>query len=237
MTRKDDLTLAVDLIALAKFDTRVGTTVPTTDTVKLTNGGVYLDAVYLYADMADSTGMAQSFNEIDAAKIVRAYLSAVTRVIKYRDGEIRSYDGDRVMAIFVGADAATRAVKAALEIKWVVDNIVHEELDLLVEAYEGSPWNLSHHTGVDIGEAFIVRAGVRNSNDLISIGDAPNIAAKLSEEKYGRTMITERVWDAMGVEVCYSSKESKAMWSLSASRRVGSRVEEVRYSNWGWIVN
>lgn len=237
MTRKDDLTLAVDVIALAKFDTRVGTTVPTTDTVKLTNGAVYLDAVYLYADMADSTGMAQNFDDIDAAKIVRAYLSAVTRVLKFRDGEIRSYDGDRVMAIFVGNDAASKAAKAALEIKWVVDNIVHEELDLLVSAYSKSAWNLSHHTGIDTGEAFIVRAGVRNANDLVSIGDAPNIAAKLSEEKYGRTMITQRLWDAMSYDTCFSSKGGKAMWTSPELKRVGTRVEEVRHSNWGWVVN
>lgn len=238
MPRKDDLTLAVDVIALSEFNSRVGTVVPTTDTVALSNGGVYLDAVYLYADMSDSTGMARSFIEEDAAKIVRAYLSSVTRVLRYRKGEIRSYDGDRVMALFVGDDAASKAVKAALEIKWVVDNIVHEELDLLLDSYRDSNWRLSHRTGIDMGTAFIVRAGVRNSNDLVSIGDAPNIAAKLSEMKYGRTMITQRVWDAMSYETCFSaSHEDKSMWTEPEWKTVGTRTERVRHSDWGWVVH
>ena len=35
--------------------------------------------------------------------------------------------------------------------------------------------------GIDTGTAYAVRAGIRNSNDLIWIGRAPSLAAKLSD--------------------------------------------------------
>jgi len=235
MTRKEELDAAVRSILYESFDARHGSVVPTTDSVALKNGGVYLDAVYLYADMADSTGMARVFTPQAAARIIRGFLTAAARVIRTHSGEIRSYDGDRVMAIFIGTDAATRASRAALEIKWVVDNVVHPALCLWLDDYYESPWVLSHTCGIDTGTAFVVRAGVRNSNDLVSVGDAPNIAAKLSELKGARTFITDRVWDAMSYDACFDGDRS--MWSLAADTAIGGgRVERVRSSSWGWVV-
>ncbi|MCR6706218.1 MAG: adenylate/guanylate cyclase domain-containing protein [Cellulomonas sp.] len=200
------------------------------------NGGVYLDAVYLYADMADSTGMARRFTSPTAAKIVRAYLASATRVLRDRDGEIRSFDGDRVMAIFVGSDAATRAVRAALELNWVVNNVVRDALNLWLDEYYESDWVLGHRCGIDIGTALIVRAGVRNSNDLVSIGDAPNIAAKLSELSGATTFITDRVWDAASYAACFT--DHKPMWTDAVWTDLGGgRLEKVRSSSWVWTVN
>jgi class 3 adenylate cyclase len=236
MTRKEDLEGAVTDVLYEPFDTRFGSVVPTTDTLALKNGGVYLDAVYLYADMSDSTGLARLFTAEAAARIIRAYLTAAARTLRSQGGEIRSYDGDRVMAIFIGADAGTRAVRAALEIRWVVDKIVHPALCLWLDEYRESLWVLRHTCGVDMGTAFIVRAGVRNSNDLVSVGDAPNIAAKLSALKGARTFITDRVWDAMGFAVCVDG-EGTLMWSLATNKEIGGgRREDVWSSDWGWVV-
>ncbi|MGX5359092.1 adenylate/guanylate cyclase domain-containing protein [Kocuria sp. KH4] len=239
MTRKDDYKSQLLDLLYTDFDVRVGRSVPTTDTVTLKNGGVYLDAVYLYADMADSSGMARRFTPEVAAKIARAYLATVTRTLRYHGGEIRSFDGDRVMAIFVGGNAADKAVRAALEIKWLVDKVVHSELRIWLDDYRNGSWVISHRTGIDIGEAFIVRGGVRNNSDLVSIGDAPNIAAKLSDLKGARTWITNRVWDAADYDSCFSGygSDAKSMWSGTEIKDVGGRSTSVRYSNWGWIVN
>lgn len=236
MSRKNDYENAVDDIVFVPLDTRLGSVVPTTDTVKLSNGGVWLQAVYLYADMADSSGLTKKHSKVTAAKIVKAFLATITRVIKDNNGEIRSYDGDRVMAIFIGDDGATRAAKTALEIKWVVDNIIEPGISLALDEYDRSSWKLSHRTGIDMGEALIVRAGVRDTNDLVSIGDAPNIAAKLSEQRGARTFITDRVWDAISVVYCFY--DDKPVWSLAHPADMGGgRIEKIRHSSWGWIVN
>lgn len=235
MTRKQDYESYLTDLLMTDFDTRYGRTVPTTDTVALRNGGVWLDAVYLYADMADSSGMARRFSKQTAAKITRAYLATVTRVLRHHGGEIRSFDGDRVMSIFIGDTAADKAARAALEIKWVVDNVVHDELNLWLDDYRTSSWKISHRTGIDIGDAFIVRAGVRDNSDLISIGDTPNIAAKLSDLKGARTWITNDLWQVMSLDTCFSG--DKSMWSAAEVKNVGGRNVSVRSSSWGWVVN
>lgn len=237
MGRKLDLENAVDEIAFAEMDTRWGTTVPTSDTVKLSNGGVYIEAAYLYADMADSTGLARYHTAETSALIIKAFLSATTRILRHHDGEVRSYDGDRVMTIFMGDDGSTRAIKAALEIKWAVENIVRPSLRLGVDGYYEKKWQLSHRTGIDYGLALIARAGVRNNNDLVSIGDAPNVAAKLSDLKGHRTFITDRVWQEASYGACFSGDGGKSMWSSPERTDIGgARFESVRHSDWGWVI-
>ncbi|WP_409436477.1 adenylate/guanylate cyclase domain-containing protein [Mycobacterium sp. SMC-14] len=231
-------------IVQAPFNTRWGRDVPTTESIVQKDGAVYLTAAYLYADMADSTGMAEKFSNEDAAKIIRAYLHAVSRVLRDRGGEIRSFDGDRVMAIFIGDDAANNAVDAALRVTWVVDTVVHDELLTYNKSYRDewvdSDWRVRHRTGIDLGTAFIVRAGVRGHNDLVSIGSPPNVAAKLSDYKgSGRTIITNYVWDKLSYDNCFSkdssstSDEVKSMWTSPKMIDIGGgRWESIRTSTW-----
>lgn len=239
---KDDCTKAVRDIVRADFNTRWGREVPTTDSIVQRDGAVWLTAAYLYADMADSTGMAEKFEAQDAAKIIRAYLSAVTRVLKDRGGEIRSFDGDRVMAIFPGDDAADKAADAGLRISWVVDNVVHDELlsnDAYLKSYVETGWQVKHRTGIDLGTAFIVRAGVRGDNDLVSIGSTPNVAAKLSDYKGGGpTVITDYAYEKLSYGNKYSkdgrtgSDEIKSMWTDAKHVNIGGTWEFVRTSTW-----
>ena len=60
----EDIEDAVKKVVQASWNSRNGTVVPTTEDVALSNGAVLLDAVYLYADMADSTGLARDFSRI-----------------------------------------------------------------------------------------------------------------------------------------------------------------------------
>jgi len=45
-------------------------------------------------------------------------------VIRSNSGEIVAYDGDRIMAIFVGDAKGTSAVRCALQINWAIRNLV-----------------------------------------------------------------------------------------------------------------
>ena len=231
MGRKRDLKKAVDEIVSVEMNIRGGSTVPTSGMVNLSNGGVTLDAVYLYTDMANSTDLARLHSRKTAAKIIKAFLTTAGRILRHHGGEIRSYDGDRVMAIFIGEFGTTQALRAALEINWAVDNVVRPALRLALGDYDEKEWQLSHRTGIDYGSALITRAGVRNSNDLVSIGDAPNIAAKLSDLKGHRTWITERVWRAASYDSCVSS-DGVEMWSSFHTCDIGGRIEVIRFSDW-----
>ncbi|WP_278069534.1 hypothetical protein [Brevundimonas sanguinis] len=133
------------------WDTRVGTVVPSTDTVALNGGRVDLCAVMLYADLADSTVIAIANREA-ASRLFRAYLALCARVIVRRGGEIRSFDGDRIMAVFVGADASTAAVCAGLEINWCFQRSI-QCLSRAAIAWP-RPWGLTAARLVSFAAAF-----------------------------------------------------------------------------------
>jgi class 3 adenylate cyclase len=115
MALKDDLMDAVDGILETAFEERDGKKIPTSDDVALSNGAVKLDATFLYADLAGSGLIAKICPWDTTAKIIRAYLDCSVRIIKAHGGEIRSFDGDRVMGVFIGTTKRTDAVKSALK--------------------------------------------------------------------------------------------------------------------------
>lgn len=212
-----------------------GTTVPETDDVVLKNGGRLVDATYVYADLADSSKMAQSLNREAAAKVIKVYVNTATRILKSRDGEIRSFDGDRVMAIFMGANKEDRAVRAALGINWAVLQVIRPAIR---DGWsDGKDFcDINHGIGVDSGEALIVRGGIRNSNDLISVGAAPNIAAKLSDlRSTGRTIhITSEVRDSLSEElVCFEKGE---IWSRLPALAIGGNFVTAYGTSGYWEV-
>ncbi|MDT0276268.1 adenylate/guanylate cyclase domain-containing protein [Blastococcus goldschmidtiae] len=190
MTLKDDVTKGVNDVLAASWKTENATVVPETEDVALANGAKLLDATYLYADMADSTGLAQGYDSPAVAQVMRAYLNAATRILNAQGGKIRSFDGDRVMAIFIGNAKNTDAATAGLKLNRVLDEIINPALK---KKWPSFKWVMTHGVGIDTGQAMIVRGGVRGHNDLVSIGRAPNIAAKLSEVRGGKRMGLPRV--------------------------------------------
>jgi adenylate cyclase len=192
---EDELAEAVDAIIKAQWELRDGEVVPNTDDITLGNSGVSLDATILYADLADSTELALFDQEI-AAEVYKAYLIGTTRLIRAAGGEIRSFDGDRVMGVFIGNFKNTSAAKAALRINYFFTQVLEPAFLKFYERLQTSSFRFAQSVGVDTGEIRVARAGVRNANDLIWVGGAPNVAAKLSsirEQGYS-TYITEPVF-------------------------------------------
>lgn len=173
-----------------------GTVVPETSDIVMKNGGRVVDATYLYADLAGSSRLAHIKQNEVAAKIIRAYINTAVRILRHKGGEIRSFDGDRVMAIFIGKGKNNDAVRAALAINWAVKCVIAPAIERRWSDIAKS-YTIGHGIGIDTGEALIVRGGARDNNDLISIGDAPNDAAHLSDYRLWPINITEAVYDAL----------------------------------------
>jgi class 3 adenylate cyclase len=171
---------------------------------------VRLQATVLYADIADSTDLVDHHRRPFAAEIYRAYLRCTTRIIKNRQGSITAYDGDRVMAVFLGDLKNTLAVRAALEIHYAVHMIINP---LLKKQKTNTSYELKHVVGIDTSELFVAKIGVRNDNDLVWVGRAANYAAKLcSMNGKHSTYITKAVFDTMDRSVKYSGKDNSLMW-------------------------
>lgn len=230
----DEIEDSIGTIFTTTWNSRDGQAVPKTEDVTLSNGAVKLDAAVLYADLADSTRLARDFPRSVAAKIVRAYLSSMTRLINERGGTVRSFDGDRVMGIFVGDSKHSSAAKCALNMHYVLSKVLRPKAEKKFPSLVEKGFKLEHCAGVSRSDIFVVRAGVRGSNDLVFIGSAPNIAAKLSDIRNSpyRSYITWKVFRNLNDESKYSS-DRKNMWT-AVSRRIGGVQWELYKSNYWW---
>jgi class 3 adenylate cyclase len=189
MGLKEEVETRATTTIFTDWKPRDGLVVPETEKVGLTTGdAVKLDAVYLYADMRDSSGLAQKLSPEIAAAAIRSYLEAATHIARHYGADIRSFDGDRVMAVFVDEEKCNSAVKAAQRIAWAVEKVLRPKLYLRYPEAE-KKWYYSHGIGIASGTAMFIRGGVRKHNDLVAVGGAPNQAAKFSDIKSGGKQI------------------------------------------------
>lgn len=230
MALADEVISGVNDVLKPAWNIRNGLVVPETKDIALKDGAVRLSATYLYADMANSTELAQKFKSEAVAKVIRCYLNSASRIIRDRGGAIRSFDGDRVMGIFIGANQESVAAKTALHIYWAVHQVINPALK---SKWDDLSWTMSHGVGIDSGEALLVRGGVHGDNDIISIGSAPNVAAKLSELRRYPANISKAVYDKLGDEL-RKGPQGQSMWQLAGSTVFGGKTVVHYGSNWWW---
>jgi len=181
MALQDTIKEEVETILSTAWDVRNGTVIPGTSDITLADGAVKLHATFLYADLAGSSVLAKVCPWETTAKIIRAYLNSCVRVIRAHGGEIRSFDGDRVMGVFIGDSPNTSAVNCARKIDWIIEKVINPKAKTKFKSIKDNNIEIKHCVGIDIGNTHAVRAGIRSNNDLIWIGKAPSFAAKLSD--------------------------------------------------------
>jgi adenylate cyclase len=234
MALSDDLSGDVQSFISTPWARRDGRKIPDTEEVPLAGGAVEIDATFLYADLADSSKMAKELDRRIAAKIIKSFLYCTSKLIQARGGKIVSFDGDRVMGVFYGASKNSSAAKCALQIKWAVD-LIREKFETSYVSVRNASFRIRHGVGIDTGTVLAVRGGVRGVNDLIWIGRAPNLAAKLSDVRdhpYS-TFITASVFNMLHEESKYGGTDKKLMWE----KRVWTFLEDklfVYRSSWHW---
>jgi class 3 adenylate cyclase len=219
----------IQAILKAQWTTRDGQKVPDTDDISLANDALKLEGTVLYADMVDSTLLVNGYKNWFAAEVYKSYLIGACRAIRVQGGEITAFDGDRVMAVFIGNSKNTSAAKAALNINYIVREINR----LLKEQYPNSTYQLRQAVGVDTSTLFIARTGIRNANDLVWIGRAANYAAKLCSlcDASYPTYITEEVYHKLAQEAKYGGEPRCNMWEKRIWTELGLPIYR---SNWWW---
>jgi class 3 adenylate cyclase len=216
------------------WDSRTGQVVPKSDDVNLSNGAVRLDAVLLYADLAHSTTLAQQFPRSVAAKVVRGFLSSMAQLITQHRGHVRSFDGDRVMGVFVGSSKNSNAASCALRMNHIVTTVLRPLAEEKFPSLTNKGFTVSHCVGVHASDVLVVRGGVRGSNDLVFIGSSPNIAAKLSDIRNPpwHSYITKEVYSRLNDDARLHEGHTD-MWT-PVSRRIGDQTWSCYKSNWRW---
>ena len=226
----DEIGKSVSEIFKTKWSRRKGIVVPESDSLQLGNDAVVLDGAVLYADLKGSTNLVSEYKDYFAAEIYKSFLVTACSVIRRNDGVVTSFDGDRVMAVFIGDYKCSNATKAGLQLFSAV-KIINEKLS---QQYPLGAYKIDYAAGIDVSNLFVVRTGIRGSNDLAWIGNAANIAAKLSEIRgqAGKTFITERVYSKMNDSSKYASPDkTRNMWRPIAINILGQMVYE---SDWWW---
>ncbi len=204
-----ELTTEVNGILQSKWESRDGTVVPTPESVRLgDNEGVNINGTVLYADIDGSTKMVDRFNSQFCAEVYKSYLHCAGKIIRSESGTITAYDGDRVMAVYIGAGMYDRAVRSAMKICKAVESIINP----FIKSVRKVDFQLRQSIGVDTSKLFVVRTGVRGATDLVWVGRAANYAAKMSgiSDPPYHVFISHPVYDGLS-QVCRMCGD-KNMW-------------------------
>ncbi len=231
----DELNAEVKATVEATWESRFGQVVPESENLRLANDRVVLNAVLLYADLADSTEMAIA-NQTIASEVFKSYLRAVTKIIHKNDGQVRSFDGDRVMGVFIGGNKNSNAARCGLQIHWFFSNVL---IARFKEHYKDkvAAFNFDQTVGIDTSSVHVARSGVRDNNDLIWVGRAPNIAAKLSSIRMAKfkTFITPDVYKVLEKASKIQGSPERDMWTLlnwASGNQYG--IPQIYGSEWAW---
>ncbi|MBZ5528004.1 MAG: adenylate/guanylate cyclase domain-containing protein [Acidobacteriia bacterium] len=226
MSLKEEIEKEVAAIFRAAWTERDGNVVPTDESLKLGNDAISVDATVLYADMADSTQLVAGQTKAFAAEIYKTFLHCAAKIIRAEGGTITAYDGDRIMAVYIGDSKNTSAVQTALEIHYAVLHIV---LPAMRAQYKTQTYVPQHVVGIDTSTLFVARTGVRGANDLVWVGRAANYAAKLSTMPHDYpTWITEEVYNRMRESVKVTNGQE--MWEPRSWTAMNNK--RIYRSNW-----
>lgn len=213
-----------------KWDIRDGRQVPSGSSLPLSrNEAIRITGTVLYADMAGSTRLVADYDPRFAARIFKCYLASAGQIIRKCDGDITAYDGDRIMAVFLGDQKNTNAIRSALAISSAVNGINTE-----IQSSFSTSYSLRHGVGIDTSELLCTKTGVRDAHDLVWVGRSANLAAKLSalrEAPYS-LFITDTVYDASLREVKIST-DGRSMWE---PRQWTSQKMRIYRSSWRWAI-
>jgi class 3 adenylate cyclase len=228
MGLSDDLKRGVATVFRGVWSVRDGRGVPDTPDLNLTNDGMKLDATVLYADIDGSTNMVDSQKAEFAAEVYKTFPTCAARLIRSEGGTITAYDGDGVMAIFIGDYKNTSAARCGMKIHAAVREIINPA----IQAQYSCGFELKQVVGIDTSKLLVARTGIRGANDLVWVGPAANHAAKLSglSEHPHCTFISAAVYDMLN-DAAKISFGGQNMWEQRSWKG-----ETVYRSSWYWHV-
>ena len=214
----DNLNSEVFKILQEGWTTRLGRTVPEPEKLALRNDAVKINGTVLYADLDDSTALVNSKTAEFAAEIYKIYLACAARIIRNKGGAITGYDGDRIMAVFLGKSRNSTAARTGLKINHAVLKIINPAIK---SVYSNSTYFVKHQVGIDSSELFVARTGIRGANDLVWVGRAANYAAKLSARAGAATQITAEVYNRLNKGSKFGPN-GENMWVEGRAREIGN---------------
>jgi class 3 adenylate cyclase len=227
---RDELENFVGATFRAAWTRRAGRVVPDVDSLPLKNEAVTFEAAtVLYADLAESTALVKGYKDFFAAEIYKNYLYCATRIIARTGGVVTAYDGDRVMAVFLGDTKNPDAAKCALHINYAVTQIIQPAIKV---QWPDEKYEVRQKVGIDTSSLFVAKTGARGTNDLVWVGNAANNAAKMAGLSLGyKTYISAPVYNMLLDSSKFAAKVN--MWTNLGTSALGYQIYG---SNYRWDV-
>jgi len=230
MSLGEELKSEVKTILNQAWSEREGQKVPESEDLRLGNDAVKLEGTVLYADLDASTNLVDEYKPFFAAAIYKSYLHCTAKIIRSEGGVITSYDGDRIMAVYIGDYKNSSAARTALKINYAVNNIINPA----IENQYKNKYTVKQVVGIDTSPLFVARTGIRGSNDLVWVGRSANYAAKLTalSSDYA-SRITESVYNKLTKSAKYSN-DGESIWEKVTWTNMGDMT--IYRSTWWWEV-
>jgi len=157
--------------------------------VTLEKGGKLRDVTILFADIRGFTSMARHSDAIHVVAMLNRYFEMVVDVVFKYGGTVDKYIGDEIMVLF-GApvemeDPADQAVACALEMQSSLDAFN-------IERERHGEDKIRIGIGINSGEVVVGSIGSSQTMQYTCIGDAVNIASRLTDmAKPGQVIVSE----------------------------------------------
>jgi len=240
-TNKTDLQAMVDGFLAGTYETTNPRGVPVAADIPLGNKAAKITAAALFIDLRQSSDITNAFRRQTAAKMLKSYFDGCVRLVNHNSGFVRSFNGDGLLALFVGDQRSDNAVKAAMQTKWFVQEILWPKFNgyfAANQAARGARLSFSFGAGIDEGDIYAVRVGIRGTNDVAWVGRCTNTAAKLSNVLHHPRNIgvTRRVYD----QLSSSRRLSKGvnMWSSNEQwGEFGGLRRAYRTTSYWWSIS
>jgi len=241
MSLKVELQHKVSDYLSGNYDTYEPHAVPEPNDIPLGNKAAKLEATALFIDIRQSSNLTNAFRLQTAAKMVKGYFDGAVRIIGQNGGQVRSFNGDGMLALFVGDQRLHYAVKAAMQVEWFVDNILQPKLDRYFEnnrAAMGQGLSFEIGCGLDDSSIFAVRVGIRGTNDVAWVGKGTNTAAKLASRasQPDNVAITRGIYNRLDRSYRYDS-DGTHMWSEETFEDIGGLTHAIRTSRYWSVVH
>ena len=187
--------------------------IPSVEQVSFGKKAKKMDLCAYCIDLRKSTDLLTSHQKQTCGKIHKAFLTVAASVVLKYGGEIRSFNGDGLLA-FWPANLKSQiqdAVRCAMVTKWLLD----VKLSKYFENYEKIDFGI----GIDWSEVFIIKTGISrntNNNDLVFIGKCVNYATEIANQAHGsyHVEISPDIYSNLGDSLLYgiSNGNKVNMW-------------------------
>lgn len=132
-----------------------------------------------HIDIDNFKGLSSSMKMKGLARFLSIYLTEMTYIVKEFGGDVESYSGDRVTALFGAGKGKAQAIEDCLNCGLTMLTVIQYVLNPYLARISLPSFRCA--VGMEFGETWIERVGIKGENQLTLVGYPVNVASQLQE--------------------------------------------------------